>query len=153
MHRNPLWLVFISIVILAGMGYTAYAVVKVWQYVRLDTKTISQEIQWTIVSLKEDAFIPLAHYFFNVDGKNYKGQTRWQEIYLNEWTAREAVSRLKQSPPPVWFDSSSPEISSLQKIFPIKECIYTALLWMLGSYFFFLGYYVTHLTHRERHLG
>lgn len=142
MRHNPFWIIFISLIILSVLGYTTYMVVEVWQYMRLNRQTAAQNIEWSIIASSEDAFIPLARYSFIVDGKIYEGQTQWQETYLNRWTAQEAIGRLTQSPPPVWFDSSSPKISSLQKIFPFKASFYALLLWILGIYFLGLGYYV-----------
>lgn len=142
MHRNPLWIFLLSLIILGGLGYTTYTLVKVWQYLRLDQHVDAQNIQWSVLSLNEEAFVPLANYSFVVRNQSYQGQTRWQEVYLNSWTAQEAIMRLKKSPPPVWFDSSSPEISSLQKLFPLKESLYSLLLWILSLYFLGLGYYV-----------
>jgi hypothetical protein len=132
----------IALILLGVLGYTTYTLMKVWQYMRLDQQTKAQNIEWTITSLSEEAYIPVAHYSFNANGQSYQGQTRWQESYLNPWTAQEAITRLEQSPPLVWFDSSSPEISALQKFFPLKESIYSSLLWLLAIYFIALGYYV-----------
>lgn len=142
MQRNPFWIFFISVILLGTLGYTTYTLIKVWQYQRLDQQTQAQNIQWSIIPESDEAFIPFAHYSFVIDGKNYEGQTRWQEAYLNQWAAQEAIARLQQTPPRVWFDASTPEISSLQKNFPFKASFYTALLWVLGIYFLGLGYYV-----------
>jgi hypothetical protein len=142
MSRQPFWILFMSVIILGVLGYTAHTLIKVWRYMRLDKQTEAQNIQWSVVSSSEDAFIPFANYSFTIDSKSYHGQTRWQEVYLNQWTAQEAIARLERSPPPVWFDSASPEVSSLQKHFPLKESIYSILLWLLGIYFLGLGYYV-----------
>lgn len=142
MQRNPFWILFITLILMGTVGYTTYALIKVWHYIRLDSHTETQNISWSMISSNEDAFVLFAHYSFIKDGKIYHGQTRWQEAYLNQWAAKEAIARLKQSPPAVWFNSSSAEISSLQKLFPLKESIYAGLLWSLGIYFLGLGYYV-----------
>jgi hypothetical protein len=142
MYRNPFWMLFLSLVLIGILGYTGCTLVKVWRYVRLDRQTAVHEIQWSVLALSDEAFVPLASYSFLVQGKNYQGETRWNETYLNQWTAQEAITRLQQSPPQVWYDSSDPEISSLQKHFPIKQSLYAALLWLLGLYFIGLGYYV-----------
>lgn len=142
MKRSPFWIVFLSLFMITVFGYTTHTLIKTWQYMRLNEQIVAQNIQWTVISQNDESFIPLAHYSFSVQGKKYEGQTRWQESYLNQWAAEEAIVRLKKNPPLVWISSSSPENSSLQKEFPVKESLYSILLWMLAIYFFGLGYYL-----------
>lgn len=142
MHRNPFWILFLCFIIIGILGYTLRTSYHLWQYIRLNKQTSTQEIQWAIDSLSDEEFAPFARYQFSVKGKNFQGQTLWNEIYLNPSTAHEAILRLsKKSPQFVWFDSSNPQISTLQKLFPLKESIYTTLLWILGFYFIGLGFY------------
>lgn len=142
MHRNPYWMLFMILFLLGILGYSTYAFYEVWQYMRLDKQVKAQSIQWSIITASDEAYIPNASYSFKMGGKDYKNYTRLNETYLNEWAAQEAIDRLKQAPPLVWFDSSSPDISTLQKNFPLKASLYAILLWMLGLYFAGLGYYV-----------
>lgn len=142
MYRNPFWLIFLGLIVLVSMGYTARTAFHLWQYLRLDRQVPAENIQWSVVPLSDEEFVPLARYRFKARGKNYEGQTLWQESYLNASTAQEAIDRLSSIPPLIWYDASAPETSSFQKIFPVKESIYTILLWMLGIYFLGLGYYV-----------
>jgi hypothetical protein len=133
---------FLGLIILGILGYSVRTGIHLWQYMRLDRQTSVQNIQWSVVSLSDEEFVPLAHYRFNVKGKSYQNQTLWQETFLNPSTAQEAIARLSESSLSVWFDVSSPETSSLQKNFPSKESFYTILLWIIGLYFLGLGYYV-----------
>jgi hypothetical protein len=142
MHSNSYWLIFLGLIFLCIAGYTLLTAIKLWEYFRWDQSTMPQGIQWSVAALSDEAFAPLAHYRYQVKGKMYQGQTQLKETYLNEWAAQEAISRLSHSPLTVWFDSSSPEISSLQKHFPLKEALSSLFLWILGIYFAFLGYYV-----------
>lgn len=142
MQRNPFWILFMGLIILGVLGYSTYTMIKVWHYVRFNQETVADKIQWTIIEVNEESFVPFAHYSFRVEGQPYDGQTRWADSYLNQWTAQEAIARLEKHPPSVWFNSSDPTISSLQKIFPIKESLYSLILWILGIYFLGLGYYV-----------
>lgn len=149
MHSNPYWLIFLGLIFLCIVGYALLTAIKLWEFFRLDQSTRPQGIEWSVDPLGDDAFAPLAHYRYLVKGKVYQGQTRLKETYLNEWAAQEAISRHSHSPLTVWFDSSSPEISSLQKQFPLKAAFSTLFLWILGIYFAFLGYYVKLIQHRQ----
>lgn len=141
MRRNPLWLLFLAIIGLGTLGYTGYAGFKVWNYSRLDRQTAVQDIHWTVTMHSDEAFIPHARYHFTVKGKIYEGQTLWKETYLNEWTAQEAIKRI-QEPITVWYDESSPEHSTLEKVFPFKESFSAVSLWIICLYFVCLDTYV-----------
>ena len=39
-------------------------------------------------------FFLFAQYQFEVQGKTYQGETQWDQAFLNEWTAKEAIGRL-----------------------------------------------------------
>jgi len=142
MFRKPVLSLFIALIILGVSSYTVYTLIKVWDYTRLSHHAQVQNIQWSITSLSDNSFVLLADYSFRLKGGSYQGKTRWQEEYLNQWAAEEAVTRLEKTALSVWYDPSSPERSSLQKLFPLKSSLYTALLWALGIYFLGLAYYV-----------
>lgn len=142
MHSNPLWILFFSLMTLGTLIYSGRTALLVWQYLNLDRETTVKDISWSVASLNDDRFFPVGHYEFEVKGKSYQGQTKWNEGYLNEWAAKEAAASLMQNPPSVWYQASKPEISSLQKLFPLKEAIYTLVLWLLGLYYLGLGFYV-----------
>lgn len=141
LHRNLYWILFLALVALCAVGYTAYALYYLYQYDRLDRSVNPSSIQWSTFKAAEDAFVPQARYTFTFEGKTYQGETRWQEAYLNPWAAEEAIDRLKQETLPVWLDSSSPSISTLQKEFPLKMCLYAFMLWALFVYLLFLDRY------------
>ncbi len=149
MHRNPLWIFFLSLMMLSIAVYSIRTSYQLWQYLRLDKQISAQHIQWSVAALSDEEFAPLARYQFNLKGTIYEGETLWKETYLNQSTAQEAILRLSSSSPSIWYDSSSPYLSSLQKNFPFKESIYTLLLWILGLYFLGLGYYTNQRIHAK----
>ncbi len=146
MHKNPIWLLFLGIMAIGILFYSGRTAYHVWQYARLDKQIEAEKINWSVIPINEEKFIPQAAYKFSVNAKEYEGQSRWNQSYLNAWTAQDAIKKLIQSPPLVWYDASNPEASSLQKIFPLKENLYTLMLWLLGLYFAGLGYYVQKKT-------
>lgn len=133
---------FLSLLFLGILFYSGRTAYHVWQYVRLDKQIKAEKIQWSVLSLGDEEFVPHGTYEFKAAGKSYQGETRWRDPYLNEWAAQEAVKNFIRSPPLVWYDAGSPEFSSLEKHFPVKEGVYTFILWILGLYFAGLGYYV-----------
>lgn len=142
MHRNPFWIAFLSLIGLCAMGYTLYAGMQLYHYIRLADRLIPQQVEWSIAKLGEDAFAPEARYQFSLEGKTYQGQTIWHTRYLNAWAANEAAEKLKQHTLPVWFDASSPQVSTMDRHFPLKATLYLIMLWGLLLYFIGLGRYV-----------
>ncbi|CUI17859.1 Conserved putative membrane protein [Candidatus Protochlamydia naegleriophila] len=144
LHRNPLWMFFLGLVTLCALAYTGYAFFQLYSYQRLSHTAVPQKIDWSVLAMDEDHFIPQAHYQFTFQGKAFNGHTLLKEHYLNAWAAREAIDRLQSKPLLVWFNSNSPAMSTIEKNFPLKICLYTALLWGLLLYLAWLNQQVMH---------
>lgn len=142
MYRHPFWILFLCLIMICVLGYTGYTLIKVWQYLRLDRQTAAQTIQWNVLAINDEAYVPIASYSFIVNGKSYRSETQLEETYLNAWTAQEAIERLEYASPLIWYVSYNPEISSLQKHFPLKQSVYTGFLLILALYFIGMGYYI-----------
>lgn len=99
-------------------------------------------MQWDVISESDDDFVPVVTYTYEVNHELYQAKEFWGTHYLNDWAAKESISRLNEKPMVVWYDFDDPKNSSLQKKFPYKESFYTVFLWMLSFYFYFLGLYV-----------
>lgn len=143
MHGNRYWLMFLSLVLACAIGYTGWTIFKLYHYFSLSTSLPIEEVEWLVATGENDTFSPQAHYTFKYQDQIFKGQTTWSESYLNLWAAQEATSRLSNQIKKVWVDRNHLDNSTLQKIFPLKECLSTLALWMLALYFIGLGYYVT----------
>jgi hypothetical protein len=72
----------------------------------------------------------------------YVGQDEWEDYYLNQPSAQEAIEQFGLRPWQIWIDSSNPSHSALQKKFPYKEVSYMFALWLITLYFIGLGQYV-----------
>ncbi len=102
-----------------------------------------ENIKWQVEQLNEDRWIIKADYRFKIKNKEYRGETLFKnDLYWNSWAAESALKVYSQKDWMVWYSSSNPQYSSLQKNFPLKECISTGILWIILIYFFGLGYYV-----------
>lgn len=143
MHKNIYWLSFFILISVCVLSYTGYTVFALYQYQRLTDQVPVSHIEWSTVELGEEKFAPQAAYQFFLGGRSYTKHHTWQEHYLNAWAANEAKNQLALKRWKAWVDPSHPDYSSLQKTFPIKECISAIVLWGLWSYFFFIGQYVS----------
>lgn len=142
MHRNRLWIFFLTLLTF-GIGiYTASTASAVWHYLRLNQQVKADAIEWSVLSKSDEEFHPKGQYRFTVDGQEYEGKTIFQKAYLNDWAAKEAIRRFIHSPPRVLYQEGDPTYSSLENDFPLKKTLYTLFLWILALYFLGLGTYV-----------
>lgn len=143
MHKNPIWLCFLSIIILATCIYTGTIGFKLYRYWSLSSQTEALATAWSIQTDSDEEFVPLAKYTFQAGDKFFVGQTLFSDQKTsNPWAAQEALKPLAAKKHHVWYASKDPSDSSLQRKFPFKECIYAGVLWAVCIYFFWLGVYV-----------
>lgn len=144
MHKNILWQAFLAIVCIAVLWYTFIALYSYYSYSRLKTQSAISSITWDVEEKSEENYFLKAHYSFNFKDHSYSGSTAFtDEPYRNRWAAEQDVKGFSNKNGKVWFDPENPNHSSLQKHFPLKECISAAFLWGLLLYFLWLGFYVT----------
>jgi hypothetical protein len=144
MRVNWPWVVFLSVIASLIIGYTAFFLGKVYHYVILTQQVPATSVNWSVYSRDEDFFAAQANYTFFVDGKQYAGLTIWDdgERYPNSWALENLMHSLStQEEWKVWLSTRNPANSSLQKKFPTKECLSTAILWCVFAYLVMLGEY------------
>jgi hypothetical protein len=142
MHRNPYWLLFLTLIGLATAGYTVHTLVKIRHFQRLDLRRPLQSVSWSVSPLSDEDFVITADYNYLLNETIYNGHATWDEHYLNPGAAEEKILKLSGRSQWVWIDSRNPENSALQKQFPIKQCISALFLWALFAYFLYMGSYV-----------
>lgn len=142
-HKNPYWLAFLICAALVVFWYTGNALFKAYQYGILDSKTKVGLIDWSVKPLSDESFVLVADYQFMNNQSSEKGQTTFlDKKYWNEWAAMQAIPEVASENLYVWYSSSNPHKSALQKKFPLKECISAAVLWGIFLYFLWIGRYV-----------
>lgn len=143
MHKNPIWFALLALISLTTLWFSAIAVYNLYGYFRL-TETISaQDIRWSIKEEDPESFQVVADYTFLVNDQQYEGSTTFNDWpYRNPWGAQEALKVKEKQNWFVWYAASNANHSSLQKSFPIKECITMGILWGLLIYFLWLDSYV-----------
>lgn len=141
MYKNPLWLLFLTVITLVTAWYGGVAFLRLHRYIQLDTQVETTDIQWSVKKLGEDRYRVNGAYSFIVEGQHYENLWMMQEVYRNPWAAEKALARHQSHRWTVWVDSSNPRYSSLQKTFPLKDCVSATVLLGLLTYFIGLGYY------------
>jgi hypothetical protein len=113
------------------------ASLDLWGYLRLEKKSIASVFKWKIIEKSSSAFALRAYYTFEKQGKVYNGKTTFSKPYhLNRQSAEKQVKIFSIQSWPVWYQTRHPEHSSIERVFPLKKCIYS--LMALGIFFYFV---------------
>lgn len=144
MHKNKLWLGFLAVCIAITLWFSVEALYKIYSFYRLTAEAPLLNSNWTIRKASDEMYIVQASYEFEVEGQKFQGNTEFtRDYYRNMWGAEQAITAFKKVYHRVWYAPSNPRHSSLQKTYPLKECISAGILWVLVLYFLWLGFYVT----------
>lgn len=142
MHKNLVWLCFLSLVTGAVGWVTIKAFYLIYLYTSLNAAAPADHIDWGVQQLSEDRFAMKADYTFEARDKKYAGETLFKnDIFWNPWAAADAQTVYAQKDWTVWYSNGDPQYSSLEKNFPLKESISAGVLLILLLYFVGLGYY------------
>lgn len=111
-------------------------------YFALDKKVKPMELTWSIKELASDRFKPMVQYSYKLNDVIYSGSTELHApVVKSKDGAMKAIEALSKKNWSVWHASKWDGFSSIQRQFPLKGCVYTAILWGLIGYFCWLGYY------------
>ncbi|MBS4171191.1 hypothetical protein [Neochlamydia sp. AcF95] len=147
MHKNLLWLSFLSLAAGVVGWFTFRALYLTYFYLAFTASAPVENIQWAIVPLSEDRLVVKADYRFVVNDKEYHGKTLFKnDVFRNPWAAEEALKTYKGREQRAWYSPLDPQYSSLDQSFPFKENIYAVILWILLLYFIWIGRSVARLT-------
>lgn len=143
MHNNPLWLAFLLGIMLVTLWFCGAALYHFYQYKTLKAEVPAVISKWSIKALSDEEYLVHANYSYQINGKSYEGETDFNdEIYINSWAAQKRIEKFSEKPWNAWYQPSRPLHSTLQKKFPLKECLSAAAMLALLLYFIWLGYYV-----------
>lgn len=143
MHHNFWWRLFLGVVVLLTIGYTAQAFYKYYVFSALSNVVQADQLEWKIDQRGESDFLIEATYHYHVQGVVYEGKSTWEEKkLLNLYAAQKAIEDAKGETWDVWYNPKDPSWSVLQRYFPIKEILSTFLLWGIVLYFIWIGFRV-----------
>ncbi|MFI5333688.1 MAG: hypothetical protein ACHQT8_00800 [Chlamydiales bacterium] len=112
------------------------AIFELWNFFHLNAHTPATAVVWSVEEQGPRVFLT-GSYDFEVQGKKYQGKSRLQEpIFLNKFAAESAINSWGSHPWSIWYDSGAPDRSSLQKLFPYKNCIYALIIFGVCGYYF-----------------
>lgn len=148
MFKQRSWQILLVSLALVASYFSLTSYILMYQYARLDTRTVPESVHWSSHALNNERYVLKANYVFRVKDRNYTNEALLlNPWYRNEWAAEQEIPIQMKKNWEIWFSSSNPESSSLQKIFPTKECVSSILLWGIFVYFVLLGLYMEKVSH------
>lgn len=118
-------------------GFLMSAALDLWGYLRLEKRTIASVHQWKIIEKSSSQFALKASYTFESQGKMHHGKTVFSKPYhLNRISAEKQIKIFSLQSWPVCYQYSHPGHSTIDRVFPLKKCLYS--LMALGIFFYFV---------------
>jgi hypothetical protein len=143
MHRNPYYLALLLTIVGAALFFGGKAGYKYYKYSVLTAQAPLKKVDWSIQEVSDEEFFVKADYLFEVNGVEFPNETVFKTKHLNHWAAEQALEEMKTyKNNKVWYQPGNEHHSTLQKNFPLKECVSAAALLALLLYFVWLGIYV-----------
>lgn len=140
MHKNRLWIVFLTLVTLTTIWFVGNTVNKLFVYRSYDKTAVINVVDWEVEEMQSDRFQIRGGFLFK--GKKHNSLLQSPRFY-NSWSADQYVEKMKdQGSWRIWYVSKDASRATLQKRFPFKECVSTAFLVAILLYFIGLGIYV-----------
>lgn len=134
-------IVFILLLISSGSFalYFAYKAIKqIYLYSLLDKNTEININDYKVINLPDEKFAIKAFYEFYDNNTLVKGSYIIKNNFLNIFTIEDEVQKLNNTKWYVWYSSSGPSYSSLEKKFPIKLSFRALFAVGIFIYFFVL---------------
>lgn len=124
---------FSLVICLVALIYTLFTLHKVYSWFTYSASTTPTSVALSVKQFSDEEFRIHARYQFL--GETHE-ETWETPTFKNSFAAEHEIKTL--SPTTVWYNPRDLSHSTLQKSFPLKQCIYSALLWAIGGYFWIL---------------
>ena len=108
--------------------------------------------EWKVEELRAGKFTICANFKFQVGETEFYQHFKFSKpVYQNPYLAQALIKDWKDESWQVWYNPKNPEITSLQKSFPIKTGVYFALCLGMLLYFSWLRIYVQRMGTIDSH--
>jgi hypothetical protein len=141
MRYKASWFLVIIFPIILFFLLSYKTIKEINSYFSLNTQTRATIESFDVINKKEN-FKPLIYYSFKVKDKIYKNKNITRKKFLNNMNVKEYVDKLSHANFTIWYNKKNPNISSFERDFPIKNCVYLSLTFLIFVYFLILKYYV-----------
>lgn len=142
------WIVVIFLPIILFFFISFKTIKDIYIFFSINQKAVAHVESYQIREYKKNKYKALITYSFKVNDKIFVKKNFFRKIFLNQFNADEFVSKISKENFYIWFNKKNPNFSSLEKTFPIKNCVYLSITLLIFFYFIILKYYV-YTIHRS----
>lgn len=140
MNRNSICQALMACMAIAVLWFTFDTGYQLYRWVVQTVETIPAHIEWQVHQEAQDRYTLAAQYAFKVKDSTYQGETAFRsKRYKSPETASHFLKQHIQANWKVFYAPDRPQISTINRVFPLKSCVYTAIIWGVMIYFFWLG--------------
>jgi hypothetical protein len=129
--------------------FAGAALVKLNFYFNLDSSAKANIEKIEILNSKKDSFKIFVEYSFVFNNRIFFKKHIFQEVFFNQFTANDFMNKISKHDIRIWFNLKNPQVSSIEKIFPWKNCVYSLITMIVFFYFLILKYYVLNFKKNE----
>jgi len=133
-------IIFLPTILFFLFSYKAFQ--EICFYLSLNEQKQGNILKYEIRNDKRDKYKALIHYSFKFKDKNFENKSFCREFFLNYINAKDYVEKLSKNNFTIWFNLKNPNISSFEKNFPVKNCVYVFITFLIFFYFLILKVYV-----------
>lgn len=145
--QNPVWLSLLGLNFAAILWFGIPLSFHLYDYYALTETTKPSDLKWFVEKQGSEDFRVGANYSYLVNTISYEGETIFNDMTFRNPSSADDQLKLKASQTHlVFYDPQNVNHSSLQKKFPTKECVSTAVLFLILLYFVLLGIYTSSLN-------
>lgn len=111
-----------------------------YRHLMLTSITQVESSSWEVFLRESDRYLYRVRYSYSVGGQKFHGMTELPSpVYRNSWGAEQELALNQKEFNRVYYAASAPSFSSLYRSFPLKETLYSAMMWCLALYFIVLA--------------
>ena len=141
MNQN-IYRFWVALLVISGgiaLWFMAIALLGVVKFALLNSTGTAQVLHWDVHEISSSQFAIEAKYQFRIKENAYIDKTKFESPrFLNRFAAESHIAHRSDKSWKVWYSSSNPRYSSLEKIFPQKQCFQALLTLGVFAYFFFV---------------
>jgi hypothetical protein len=141
MRHKISWLIALIFPVIAFFLLSYSTICQINTYLLLKKNVLANVDKLEIRLDKKNRYEILAFYSFKIGNKVFFNKNCLRKKFLNILSAQDYIKKNSEKKVIVWFNPKNPNITSIERKFPIKNCIYSVLCFSIFIYFVILKYY------------
>ncbi len=140
MHKNVHYIGLLLLLSAFVLWWTYDAIYLTFRYYALSASTTVVITEVNTIKKDEDDYRLEIEYLYIAGENSYKKTQIMPSSYLNLFAVQKAIDELKNKNLPLYFNPRDPNQASLERVFPLKQCLYAIIMISILCYFIGLGY-------------